>query len=163
TRRMRLHGADGTPRRLELAWQNALGRARKSPRHVRYGGAQARTSVRGAGAMVPQPAVGIESVQRQQLPGIASEQVDGVEDVCEHCLADEVVEREPGERQLRAHVSPAHLGVHPRRELIIDVVEPVEIWTGTETAAARLDSEQVAEHSDDEVRVQQAPTMTQSQ
>ena len=52
---------------------------------------------RRAVAVPPQAAVGIEAVERQQLPAFVGEQVDGVDDVLEDRLADEVVEGQPGE------------------------------------------------------------------
>ena len=73
----------------------------------------------------------------------------------EHRLADEVVEADAGERELGAQVAARRLGVHALRPLVVDRVHAVDVRPGAEAAAARLDAEQVAEHRDDEVRVQQ--------
>jgi hypothetical protein len=105
--------------------------------------------------VTPQARVGIEAVEREQLPALVGEEVHGLDDVLEDLLADEVVEADAGEGELRAQATLHCLLLHSLRPVRVDPIETMEVRPGAEAAAARLDPEQVAENRDDEVGVEQ--------
>ena len=78
-RRVGLDRGDDPPRRLELAGEHALGRGRERAGVPCQAVAQAGRPCGRAGAVAPQAALGIEAVERQQLPAVVGEQVDGLE------------------------------------------------------------------------------------
>jgi hypothetical protein len=59
-------------------------------------------------------------------------------------------------------VAPDGLGVHAPRSQLADRGGAVDVGPGAEAAAARLDAEQVAQHGDDEARVQVTRRMAQA-
>ena len=104
--------------------------------------------------VVPQARGGVEAVQRQQLPALTRDQVDRLDDVVEHRLADEVVEADAGEPEHRSRPPAHHLRVHRRRPGGVDRIDAMDVRAGAEAPAARLDPEQVAQQGDHKVRVQ---------
>ncbi len=110
----------------------------------------------GAGvAVLPVAGVGVEAVVREQLPAVIGHEMDCLQDVTEGDVAHEVREAEPREGQLGADVTVVDLRVHACRPLVVDRIHAVDVGAGAEAAAARLDSEEVAEDRDDEVGVEQ--------
>src|SRR5262249_47332328 len=103
--RAQLRGTDDRPGSLELSSQHALGRGRESRGWLVERGAEARPRVGLRRAVVPATGRRVEPVERQQLPGVVGEQMDRVDDVLEHLFADELVEADANEAELRAHVA----------------------------------------------------------
>src|SRR5580765_5661803 len=113
--------------------------------------------------MLPEAALGVEAVQREQLPRLVREEVDCLEDVVEDLLAREVVEAQTDERELRAEVAGRRLALHPCRRLLVDPAEAVDVWPCAEAPASRLDPEQIVEERNHEVRVQQPARVAQAE
>ena len=157
-------------RRASSSWRasalsGAVARAEPAPRPAASNDRSWRLSS-GAGAsvrVVPEARAGIEAVQRQELPAFVREQVDGLDDVVEDGLADEVVEADAGEREGGAQAALPGLRVHRRRPGVVDRMHAMDVRAGAEAAAARLDPEQVAQHRDDEVRVQQPARVAEAE
>ena len=87
--------ADDAARVIELARERAL-RQRLERASAVVEPRRRRTRGPPRGARGP---CGVEAVERQELPAVVRDQVDGVDDVVEDGLADEVVEADAGERE----------------------------------------------------------------
>src|SRR4029453_567804 len=131
-----LEGGDDASRLVEVARKRvfALADARRPnlerPRIVRELVERELWS-RPAANGVPEATVPVEPAQRQKLPAMVGDEVDSVDEIREDRFADEVVEPEPEEGELRSFVPERNLGLKRRRRLAVDPVEPVEVRAGT--------------------------------
>lgn len=83
------------------------------------------------------------------------DQVDGVDQVVAHGFGDEVVEVDADPAGFDAFPAARDLGAELQGPRVADAEQPVAVRPGARAAAARLHAEQVVEHGDDIVVVEE--------
>src|SRR4029078_10896992 len=110
-----------------------------------------------AGAVGPAPGCQVEPVVPEQSPAVAGDQADRLDDVVGDRVGQEVVEVHPYPAGLDPLAATGDLALELVAAFDVDAEQPVTVGAGARTPATRLDAEQVVEHRDHEVVVEELP------